>query len=74
MVNLKKCSLPRKEKWDLKTNIREFKKEYKVLMCKFGMNTKLSASWLGSFEVVKKNSSLSYNINTGSRVIGSVHI
>ena len=74
VVNLKECSLLRKEKWDLKAKIREFKKGDKVLMHKSGMNTKLSESWLGPFKVVKKNSSLSYNINTGSRVIGSVHI
>ena len=74
MVNLKQCSLLRKEKLDEKSKIREFKKGYRVLMRKRGMNTKLSESWLGPFEVVKKNSSLSYKVNTRSKVINSVHI
>ena len=45
-----------------------------MLMRKSGMNTKLSENWLGPFEIVKKNSPLSYKVNTGSRVINCVHI
>ena len=74
VVNMKECSLLRKEKWDQKAKIREFKKGDKVLMRKSGINTKLAESWLGPFQVVRKNSSLSYKIDTGDRVIHSVHI
>ena len=74
VVNLIECSLLCKEKWDEKAKVREFKKGDKVLMRRSGMNTKLSENWLGPFEVVRKNSTLSYKINTGSWVINSVHI
>ena len=63
VVNLKECSLLCKEKWDEKAKVREFKKGDKVLMRRSGMNTKLSESWLGPFEVVRKNSAPSYKIN-----------
>ena len=74
VVNMKECSHLRKEKWDSKAKMREFQKGDKVLMRKFGINTKLAESWLGPFQVVRKNSSLSYKIDTGDRVINSVHI
>ena len=45
-----------------------------VWMRKSGINTKLAESWLGPFTVVKRNSALSYKIDTGDRVIDSVHI
>ena len=74
VVNMMECSHLRKEKWDSKAKIREFQKGDKVLMRKSGINTKLAESWLGPFQVVRKNSSLSYKIDTGDRVINSVHI
>ena len=64
VVNLKECSLLRKEKWDEKAKVREFKKGDRVLMHKSGMNTKLSESWLGPFEVIRLN---------GTGVHGSCH-
>ena len=74
MVNLKQYSLLRKEKWNEKSKAIEFRKGDQVLMRKSGMNTKLSEIWLGPFEIVKKNSPLSYKVNMGSRVTNSVHI
>ena len=74
VVNLKECSKLRKESWDKKAKPREFKKGDLVLMRKSGMNLKLSETWLGPYEIVKKNSPLSYKVNTGSRTINSVHI
>ena len=38
------------------------------------MNLKLSKNWLGLYEILKKNSPLSYKGDTGSRVVNSVHI
>ena len=74
VVNYKECSAVRKEKWDAQSKPREFQKGDKVLMRKSGINLKLSESWLGPYHVVKKNTPLSYKIDTGSRVINSVHI
>ena len=45
-----------------------------MLVRKPGMNLKLSDSWEGLFTVTKKNSPLSYAVNTGDRKIPSVHI
>ena len=73
-MKLKQCSLLRKEKWDERAKLREFQKGDQVLMRKSGMNLKLSETWLGPYEIVKKNSPLSYKVNTGSREISSVHI
>ena len=74
VVNLKEASHSRKDKWDAKAKAREFQRGDKVYMRKSGMNTNLAESWAGPFEVVRKNSALSYKINTGDRVINSVHI
>jgi len=43
-------------------------------MRKLGMNFKLEGSWEGPYVVLKKNSSLSYGIDTGECKIPSVHI
>ena len=45
-----------------------------MYMRKAGTNKKLSESWEGPFKVVKKNSTLSYRVNKGDRVLSSVHI
>ena len=74
VVNFKECSRIRKEVWDNKSKPREFMKGDQVWMQKSGINTKLAESWLGPFTVVKRNSALSYKIDTGDRVIDSVHI
>ena len=74
VVNLKECSSIRKEVWDTKAKMREFKKGDQVWMCKSGINTKLADSRLGPFKIVRRNSPLSYKVDTGDRVINSVHI
>ena len=43
-------------------------------MRKAGLNTKLAENWEGPYTVTRKNSPLSYRIDTGDRVILSVHI
>ena len=73
VVNLRECSELRKEKWDKKAKPREFKKGDLVLMRKSEMNLKLSETWLGPYEIAKKNSPLSYKVNTGSRLINSTY-
>ena len=45
-----------------------------MYMRKSGLNTKLEESWAGPFTIVKKNSPLSYRVDTGDRTIPSVHI
>ena len=74
VVNFKECSRIRKEVWDSKSKPKEFMKGDQVWMRKSGISTKLAESWLGPFTVVKRNSALSYKIDTGDRVIDSVHI
>ena len=46
----------------------------KVLLKKLGLNSKLTETWLGPYVIVKKNSPLSYKIDTGSRRVNSIHI
>ena len=74
MVNMKACSTIRKQSWDEKSKVRELVKGDQVYMQKSGINTKLAESWAGLFTIVKKNSALSYKVNTGNRIIASVHI
>ena len=73
-VCYKQCSKLRKENWDGKAKPRELKLGDKVMMRKSGMNSKLSETWLGPYTILKVNSLLSYEIDTGSRKINSVHI
>ena len=74
VVNIKRCSLLRKEKWDERAKPRGFKKGDLVQMRKAGTNRKLCETWLGPYEIVKNNSPLSYRVNTGRRLLSSVHI
>ena len=74
VVSKKEVSSAHKKAWDSKAQVREFTKGDEVYMRKAGINTKLSESWEGPFTVEKKNSPLSYRINTSDRVIPSVHI
>ena len=43
-------------------------------MHKAGLNTKLTGSWEEPYTVMRKNSPLSYRIDTGDRIIPSMHI
>ena len=74
VANLQKCSEDRKRVRDRKAKVREFLKGDQVFLSKAGMNTKLSDSWEGPYQVVKMNTPLSYRISTGDRVLPSVHI
>ena len=67
-------SKARKQVWDRRAIVREFEKGEEVYMRKAGLNTKLSESWEGPYTVERKNSHLSYKLNTGDRTIPSVHI
>ena len=73
-VTKQSVSKQRKQAWDAKAQAREFDRGDEVLMRKPGINTKLAESWEGPYTVVKRNSPLSYKINTGDRVIPSVHV
>ena len=53
---------------------RQFEKGDQVYLRKSGMNTKLADSWDRPFLIDKRNTPLSYRVNTGDRVIPSVHI
>ena len=64
----------RKSIWDGKACGREFEVGDEVLVRKLEMNLKLSDSSEGSYTVTKRNSPLSYVIDTGDRQIPSVHI
>ena len=55
----------RKTKWDSTARHREFKVGDEVLVRKPGINLKLSDSWEYPFVVCKKNSPLSYSVDTG---------
>ena len=74
VVNQMETSRARKKLWDRKAQAREFEKGEEVYMRKAGLNTKLAESWEGPYTVTRKNSPLSYRIDTGDRVIPSVHI
>ena len=64
----------RKSNWDSKAEERSFEEGEEVLVRKPGMNLKLSDSCVGPYTVTKRNSPLSYVINTGDRQIPSVHV
>ena len=64
----------RKLTWDKSASNREFDIGDEVLVRKPGLNLKLSESWEGPFTVTKRNSPLSYAIDTGDRKLPSVHI
>ena len=64
----------RKREWDRKAQTRMFDKGDKVYFRKSGLNTKLSDSWVGPYVVEKRNSRLSYRVNSGDRVLQSVHV
>ena len=70
----KDISSVRKKVWDKKAQNRQFEKGEQVYLRKSGLNTTLSDSWEGPYTVEKRNTPLSYRINTGDRIIPSVHI
>ena len=74
VVQLTNTSQQRKKDWDKKAQFREFRKGEMVYLRKSGINTKLADSWAGPYKVEKRNSPLSYHINTGDRVLPSVHV
>ena len=74
VVNLKHNSVNRKIRWDSKAQNRQFEKGEQVYLRKSGLNTTLADSWEGPYLVERRNTPLSYRINTGDRVLPSVHI
>ena len=74
VANLKGVSSDRKKGWDKKAKTRVFDKGDLVYLRKAGMNTKLVDNWEGPFVIERRNTPLSYRVNTGNRVILSVHI
>ena len=74
LANKLNVSQKRKHKWDLKAADRSFDIGDEVLVCKPGLNFKLSESWEGPYRVIAKNSPLSYKIDMGDRRLNSIHI
>ena len=74
VATLNQTTDQRKREWDRKAQTRIFVKGDKVYLRKSGLNTKLSDSWVGPYVVEKRNSPLSYRVNTGDRVLQSVHV
>jgi len=64
----------RKEAWDKKAKARSFTVGEEVLTRKPGMCGKLETSWEGPYTIYRKNTPLSYGLDTGDRRIPSVHI
>ena len=74
VANMMATAEARKHVWNNKAQVREFQKGDKVYLRKPGINTKLSESWAGPYTVTKRNSPLSYRVNTGDRTLQSVDI
>ena len=74
VVTMNETTEQRKREWDRKAQTRQFDKGDKVYLRKSGTNTKLSDSWAGPYTVEKRNSPLSYRVNTGDRILQSVHV
>ena len=74
VVNLQSSSDKKKKQWDKKAQTSQFEKGDQVFLRKSGLNTNLADSWEGPFEVEKRNTSLTYRINTGDGTLPSVHI
>ena len=74
VVSMTCTSEKRKCEWDKNAQHREFDKGDMVYFRMSGLYTKLAISWAGPYQVVKKNSPLTYRIDTGDRVIPSVHV
>ena len=51
-----------------------FEQGDQVFLRKSGLNTKLSDSWEGPYQVLKRNTPLSYKVSMGDRVLLSMHI
>jgi len=74
VLGITESGLKRKEKWDQKAKEREFEIGEQILLRKACLNFKLEESWEGPYNVYRKNSPLSYGIDTGERKIVSVHV
>jgi len=72
--NIAEVTQKRKIKWDEKAKVREFEIGEEVLMKKPGLNFKLEECWEGPFTITKKNSPVSYGVDTGVRRLASVHV
>ena len=73
-ANYYKVSEERKSKWDEKAKERSFDVGDKVLYRTPGLDTQLSESWVGSFEIVKSVGLLSYQFDVGSGKLKTAHI
>ena len=69
-----KVTEKREEQWNKKAVSREFSVGDSMWIRRPGLDTKLRESWIGPCKVVKKNSSVSYSIQTEDRLIPTVHI
>ena len=67
-------SSKRAETWNKKAKERSFEPGDLFLIRKPGLDTKLRQSWEGPGTILAKNSPLYYKVDTGSRILKSVHI
>ena len=74
VANLQKCSEERKKMWDKRAQVRMFEQGDQVFLRKSGLNTKLSDSWEGPYQVMKRNTPFSNKVSMSDRVLPSVHI
>ena len=72
--NLLTASIKRSEAWDSRAVDRHFEVGDKVWMRKPALDHKVQESWMGPCTVVKKNSPVSYSIQTAQRLIPTVHV
>ena len=73
-TNNHKVSEERKSKWDEKAKERSFDVGDKVLYWTPSLDTQLSESWVGPFEIVKSVRPLSYQFDVGSGKLKTAHI
>ena len=72
--NLLQTSAKRRETWDRRAVDRSFSVGDKVWMRRPGLDLKLQESWIGPYTIKRKNSPVSYSIQTEHRLIPTVHI
>ena len=72
--NLAQASAKRAEAWNKEAVDRSFSVGESVWVQRPGLDLKLRESWVGPGTVVKKNSEVSYSVQTDERLIPTVHI
>ena len=72
--NLVQASAKRADTWNKRAVDRQFSVGDSVWVGKPGLDLKLRESWIGPCKIAKKNSAVSYSVQTEDRLIPTVHI